>query len=106
MISEDRAERAVEFIRDNAEAVGNLFGKCKALDHKRKVIRGQAFLETETGSVAEREARAETSEEYRAIVIEIQNTWAEWKTLETRLRAAELTYEAWRSQNKWGNRGA
>ena len=105
MISEDRAERAVEFIRDNADRVGELFGKCKALDHKRKIVRGQAFLEHQTGSVAEREAKAETSEEYSAVVAELENTWAEWKTLETRLRAAELTYEAWRSQNKWANRG-
>jgi hypothetical protein len=106
MISESRAEKAVEFIRDHAEQIGQLLGQCKALDHKRKIVRGQAFLEVETGSVAEREAKAETSEEYSAVVQEIQNTWAEWKTLETRLRAAELTYEAWRSQNKWGNRGA
>ena len=106
MISESRAEKAVEFIRDHAKEVGDLFGRCKALDHCRKIIRSQAFLRTEAGSVAEREARAETSEEYKTIVHEIQNAWAEWKTLETRLRAAELTYEAWRSQNKWGNRGA
>lgn len=104
MISEDRVEKAVEFIRDHADVLGGLVGRCKGLEQERKVVRGKQFLEAK-GTVAEREARAESSKEYELIVEEIENSWADKTELETKIRAAELTIEVWRSQNKWGDRG-
>ena len=104
MISSERVEKAVEFIRDHAEEIGQLTGLCKSLEQQRKVIRGQEFL-LASGTVAEREAKAESSDAYKAVVEDIQNAWAEKTTLETQIRAAELTIEVWRSQNKWGDRG-
>ena len=104
MIHENRVEKAVEFIRDNAERLGELVGHVKGLEQQRKVVHGQAFLEAE-GTVAEREAKAFSSAEFKITAEEIENAWAEKTTLETQLRAAELTIEVWRSQNKWGDRG-
>jgi len=102
MISEDRVERAVEFIRDNAERLGEVVGHCKALEQQRKVVHGHAFLDA-AGTVAEREARAYTSPEFKALTEDIQNEWAEKTTLETKLKAAELTIDVWRSQfSKYG----
>lgn len=103
-INEGRAEKAVEFIRDHAERLGELIGACKALEHKRKVVQGQAFLEAD-GTVAERDAKAHTSTKYREVVEEIGNAWAEKETLATRLKAAELTIDVWRSQNSAAKRG-
>lgn len=105
MIEESRVEAAVAFIRDSAVRLGELTGVCKALEHKRKVVYGRAFQSVETGTVAEREAKAHTSDEFRSVVEEIQNAWADKTTLETQIRAAELTIETWRSQNKWADRG-
>lgn len=104
MISEERAERAVEFIRDNAKKYGDLVGLCKFLDHKRRVVRGEAFVNAE-GTVAEREAISESSDEYREVVNDLRNAWADRTTLETQLKGAELTIEVWRSENKWADRG-
>ena len=102
MISEERAERAVEFIRDHADQLGELIGRCKALEQKRKVVHGQAFLYAQ-GTVAEREAKANSSDAFKGIVEEIENAWAEKSTVETKLRAAELTIDVWRSQfSKYG----
>jgi hypothetical protein len=97
MISEQRVERAVEFIRDNADRLGELLGHCKGLEQQRKVVYGQAFIGA-SGTVAEREARAHISPEFKTICEEIENAWAEKTTLETQLRAAELTIDVWRSQ--------
>ena len=105
MISEERAEKAVEFIRDHADELGKLWGQCKALEHRRKIVRSAEFLEVKQGSVAEREARAETAEEYERIVNEYENAWADLKTLETKLKAAELTIDVWRSQYAASKRG-
>lgn len=98
MITEERAERAAEFIRDNAERYGELTGKCKSLEQKRKVVFGAAFLES-SGTVAEREAKAHTSKSFQGVTEEIENSWADKTTLETQLKAAELTIELWRSMN-------
>jgi len=97
MISEKRVEMAVEFYRDNADKYGQLVGLCKALEQKRKVIHGQNFLYAQ-GTVAEREAKAYSSDAYQEMVEEIQNAWSDKTTLETQLKAAEATIEVWRSQ--------
>ena len=102
MISEAKVERAVEYIRIHAERLGQLIGLCKSLEQKRKVIHGQEFLKA-TGTVAEREARAYASDEFRAVVEEIENAWAEKATVETMMKSAELKIEVWRSQfSKYG----
>ena len=103
MISESRVEKAVEFYRDHAERYGQLVGLCKALEQKRKVVHGQAFLGAQ-GTVAEREARAYSSVEYRSIVEDIENSWADKTELESKLKAAEMTIDVWRSQNSSKNK--
>jgi hypothetical protein len=97
MISEERVEKAVEFIRDHADQLGNLVGVCKGLEQRRKVVHGQNFLEA-SGTVAEREAKAYSSDGFMEITEEIENAWAEKTTVETKIRAAELTIDVWRSQ--------
>ena len=104
MISEERVERAVEFIRDHADELGLYIGMCKGLEQKRKVVHGQAFLESQ-GTVAEREAKAYSSALFKACADEIQNAWADKETLSIKLKAAELTIDVWRSQNSAKNRG-
>ena len=104
VISEDRVENAVEYIRDHGEHLGLLVGQCKALEQKRKTVHGENFLYAQ-GTVAEREAKAYSSEAYKAVTEEIENAWAEKTTLETRLKAAELLIDIWRSQNSSRNKG-
>lgn len=99
----EQADRAVDFVKNNAEKYGALVGAVKGLEHKRKVVRGIEFLKHDGGSVAEKEARAETSVAYKDIIEEIQNTWAELETLKTLIRAAEMQFDLYRSSNKWGS---
>ena len=97
MISESRVEKAVEFIRDHAERLGELVGHCKALEQQRKVAHGQAFLYAQ-GTVAEREACAYSSDVVKDVIEKIENAWSDKTTLETQIKAAELTIDVWRSQ--------
>ena len=104
MISEDRAEKAVEFIRDHADELGNLIGICKGLEQRRKIVHGHQFLDA-TGTVAEREANAYASGQFKELTDQIQNAWADKSTLETKLKAAELTIDVWRSQYSKSGKG-
>ena len=100
MISEDRVERAVEFIRDNAERYGQLVGLCKSLEYRRKQARAMQFLEADAKTVAEKDAIADSSKAVSLLTEEIENAFADRESLATHIRAAELTIDVWRSQNK------
>ena len=102
MISEKSVEDAVVFFGEKAEEIGKLVGRCKALEHKLKQVKGLAFLKAQ-GTVAERQAIADSSEGVREIVEEIENAWADRVTLETKLKGKEFGIDVWRSQfSKYG----
>jgi hypothetical protein len=127
MISEERVEAAVAFIRDNAERLGELIGHCKGVEYQAKVIKAQNYLDATgghckgveyqakvikaqnyldaTGTIQARESEALASPEYKSIVEEIENAWAEKSTLETKLKAAELTITVWSCQNASRRKG-
>lgn len=96
MIDFARAEKAAEFIRDHAEKYGDLVGLCKALEQKRKVVHGEQFLKA-AGTVAEREATAYASLEYRQICEDIRNAWADKETIATKIEAARITTDLYRT---------
>ena len=102
MINFDRAEKAAEYLRDNAERYGQLIGHCKSLEHKRKVVFGQAFLGAEGKNIAEREAKAHVSAEFQSIVNDIQNAWAEKETLHTMIEYSKIICDLSRSVGRAG----
>jgi hypothetical protein len=92
MVTLDRVERAIDYFREHADQYGFLVGHCKGLEHQRKVVYGQCFLEAKGGTVAEREAKAYVSPEYKSLVEEIENAWAERTTLETLFECGRMVY--------------
>ena len=104
MISEERAEKAVEYIRDNAEVLALARSQVKYLDHKRKVIRATGFAEA-AGTVAERECFAERHADYKKCIEDYRDAVYEAELTATKMKAAELTIDIWRSQNSSKNRG-
>lgn len=104
MISEQKVEAAVKFYRDIAEDIGDLYGQVWYLDHKRKIIRAELFNEAD-GTVAQREAYAESHPDYINVVEEARDAVTALNTEKTKLKAAELTIEVWRSQFAASKRG-
>jgi len=86
------------------EKYARLTAAVKALDHKRRVIRAIALLET-SGTVAEREALATASKEYQAFIKEYENTIADREILAAKRKRAELTIDVWRSLNSARSKG-
>ncbi len=101
-VSFEDADAAITFIKDHAKEYGLLVGRCKGLEHQRKVVRGIQFLESDKKTVADREADAESSPDYKSVVKEIEDAWAAKTTLETRLKYSEMRFDLYRSSNKWG----
>ena len=104
-VTDDQVEKALNFIRDAAPEYGRLRGLAKGLDHERKIIRGQAFLESDQKTAAAKEADAESSQAYQNIVKEIIIVETDLAILTTQIKAAELKIETWRSLNARAGRG-
>ena len=104
-ISDQMVEKALDFIRDHAEEYGRLRGLAKGLDHERKIVRGQMFLESCEKTAAAKEADAESSQEYQNIVKEIVQVETDLAIVSTQIKAAELKIEVWRSLNARQGRG-
>ncbi len=104
MISEDRVEKAVEYIRDHADRIGELRGHKEYLVHRQKVERSQAFLEA-SGTVAEREATSWVDPRINALGEEYRDCVTELETVLTKVKAAELTIAVWQTMSANSRRG-
>jgi len=98
MISDERTERAVEFLRDTAQEYGQLRGRVAYTSANLRRVKSLEMLSRE-GGVGAREAEAYASPAYLEAMEDEQNAVAEYETLRAKREAAQMTIEVWRSQN-------
>jgi hypothetical protein len=103
VISEDRVEAAVEYLRDTAKVYGQARGH--ALYCENNLRRVKALNLPANGTVAEREAVAYGSEAYAQALQDMENAVAESETIRALREAASYTIEVWRSQNSTRRQG-
>lgn len=96
MISNEQVEKALDYLRDTAEDLAQWRSRRVWLEEKKKTIRSHAFLGAE-GTVAEREAKARTDEEYLKALDDEREAVHEETLIRARRDAAEAKIEAWRS---------
>jgi mevalonate pyrophosphate decarboxylase len=96
--NENDISKALLYMAETDEAYAKIQAHVKAMDHQCKTIKGLAFLEA-TGSVAERNAKADSSVTYRAWINDYENAYADMKIYESKRKRADLTIEVWRSLN-------
>ena len=106
MISEERVEKAVEFLRDTAEQYGQTRGHLAYCDANMRRVKSLEIMESrgiEDGqkgrSVAIMEVEAYASDAYLTAMLELQNSSADYETLRAKREAAVMTIEVFRSQN-------
>lgn len=104
MISEDRVEKAVEFMRDTAKAYGKARGHVAFCEGNLRRVKALQMV-GKPGSGVDREASAYASGEYLAGLEGLQNAVADSETLRAQRDAAEMTIEVWRSQFSASKRG-
>lgn len=103
MISEDRVEAAVEYLRDHASTIGKARGRLMFAENSLRRVK--AMNMPEEGSIAERERAAYASDEYRAALEELRDAAVEYETIRALREAASMTIEVWRSQNSARKQG-
>ena len=104
MIDDSKIEGALDYIRDNAELIGQLRGNKAYLEHRIKIERSERFLDAD-GTVAEREAIAWTDPSVARLCEEYRDCLTELHTVETLFKAAELKIAVWQTQSANSRRG-
>ena len=98
MIKDAYAEKALEYLNSTAGQYGEVCGLVELQSHNIKIYRSLAFLEA-AGTVAEREAHAWTDQRVKDAVEAHSNAVAEKLTISTKLKAASMAIEVWRTQS-------
>ena len=98
MITEDRAEKAVEYLRDTSEKYGMARGHAAFCSGNLRRVKAMLMLQEKEGSLGDREARAYASETYLKALEAEEDAIAEYEILRAKREAAQCTIDVWRSQ--------
>ena len=98
MISEARLEKAMMYLAHTDEDAAKAKALCKKLEKIERIIRGEAFLRA-AGTVAEREAKAVTSEQYKEHVSYAENCWVDSELLDNKRHTEEVIVDIWRTMS-------
>ena len=98
MFSEEEVERAVEFLRDSAPAVGEARARMVRADAMVSHIEALLMTRSEAPSDMKRKAEARASERYLAAINEHAMAVGEFKKLKSQREAASMKIGAWRTE--------
>lgn len=104
MISQDQAEAANDYIRDNAQNYAQAKADRIQLEHFRKSK--EAILASQAqGTVLERQAHAFNHPDYKEVLDALHEAVMKEETFRYRMKAAELKIEIWRTIEANNRRG-
>lgn len=104
-IDDESVEKALNFIRDRAEALADARARARFLEQKRKSLKAAAYLEADGKTINEKESVAYTDSEYLQCLDDYKQAVYDAELLATQMKAAELRIEVWRSLNARAGRG-
>ena len=97
MITDDeRAEAAHNALSDSDEEYGTISAYVKMAPHTTKLIKAKAFLKT-SGTVAERDAMAYASDEYKNFIKNLNDAMVEYEILNARRESWQREVDIWRT---------
>ena len=105
MVIDEQAEKANDFIRDNA----NKYAQAKAnrvyLDEFRKSKKAMLYQQAPDGTVGDKESFAYSHHDYIEVLEGLKQAVEEEETLRWQMIAAEAKIEIWRTQSANNRKG-
>ena len=109
MITDDDAEAAIHWMKDNAKRIGLLRGRMVAAEESLRRVKSLEMIairqDGEKRTVSDLEALAYASDAYRVALDELQSATADYEVEKIYLNAADLQVRAWQSMNAASRRG-
>jgi len=99
IVTEVELEKALDFLRDNARALGDAKARLIRAGHMLKHIEALEFKMSDASSNDKRQADARTSEAYVTALNEDAEAAGAYEAMKALREAAALKIEAWRSES-------
>ena len=99
MINEEHVEKALAFMRDNAEELAKAKAARIYLEQFRKSQKAILYTKAPQGTIPERESWAYSQPEYLEVLEGLQAAVENEERLKWLMTAAELKVEVWRTQS-------
>ncbi len=97
LISDNEVERALDYLRDNAETMGKAKAEAVRAEHMLKHIKAMAMKLSGESAVSAQEREALASEQYVVAIDTTARAAGEYERLRALREAAALKIEAWRT---------
>ena len=98
MITIEQVEHALDWMRDNASALGKAKGDRVYLEQFRKSKKALLFSQAPQGTIADKENWAYAHDDYLEILCTLQIAVEEEERLKWTMTAASVKVDVWRSQ--------
>lgn len=99
MLSDDDAEKAVDFLRDNARKAAQATANREYLDEFKKVVRAQIMRENADKPIGTQEAIAQADARYVLHLKTLQDAIEHDEYMSWMMKAAEVKFDLWRTQS-------
>lgn len=99
MISNDRLQKALEYLATTDDKCAKAKSLMIGLENQIKTVKSIAFLQADAKTATEREAIAYASETYREHINKHEVATYEYETMRNKRLTEELVVECWRSIN-------
>jgi hypothetical protein len=99
MITDEQAERAADFLRDNATAAGKLRGNRTYMEEFRKSLKAILMVQSAAKSAADREAEAYAHQKYQEHISALREAVVADEENRALREAASMKIEVWRTQS-------
>lgn len=98
-ITDDDAEKAVDFLRDNARKAAQAIANREYLDEYRKVIKAQIMREHDDKPLGAQEREAGADPRYDAHLKTLRDAVEQAEYMKWMMKAAEVKFDLWRTQS-------
>jgi len=98
IVTETELEKALDFLRDNALALGEAKARLVRAGHMLKHVEALEFKASDATSNDKRQADARTSDAYMAAIVEDAEAAGAYEAMRALREAAALKIESWRSE--------
>jgi hypothetical protein len=100
MISDDEAEKAVDFLRDNARKAAQATANREYMDEFRKVLRAQIMREHSALPLGAQEREANADPRFDRHLKTLQDAIEQDEYMTWMMKAAEAKLSAWQTQSR------
>ena len=105
LIDFNDAEKALEYLKGTDKEAARAKSYAAALDDAKKTVLAFVYNDLTEGSAADRQKKAEGSDDYHSHLEKLRKANEEWETLRNKRKSAELQIEMWRSINSNQRKG-